>query len=242
MRCRNYFSVSAGNRRPARDVERRGRWQRRRSLDRSRHGAVGQNLLERLPDHERQRREQNRDALVFPRFRRFPRQCSLRADGTSATLAAGASTTLSVTTSTTVAGRGSGKLRLGLSGMSWLYRDYSFHVDEAPQVPGAPTGRRSPPAGSTSPGRASTTTTNLRRLRRVPLQRRRLHQAHGDASGRADLQRHRDRRRDGVHVQGPRGLERRARARQPRQHRRQRHGRRNRARPGDVDHACQRRR
>ena len=61
---------------------------------------------------------------------------------TSATLAAGASTNLTVTTSTTVAGRGSGSLRLGLSGTSWLYRDYSFHVDEAPEVPGAPTGTR----------------------------------------------------------------------------------------------------
>ena len=57
--------------------------------------------------------------------------------GTSATLAAGASTNLTVTTSATVAGRGWGSFRLGLSGTSWLYRDYSFHVDEAPQAPGA---------------------------------------------------------------------------------------------------------
>ena len=45
--------------------------------------------------------------------------------GNSATLAAGASTTVNVTTSSTVAGRGTGTLRLALSGISWLYRDYS---------------------------------------------------------------------------------------------------------------------
>jgi hypothetical protein len=44
--------------------------------------------------------------------------------GTSVTLAAGASATVDVTTSSTVAGRGSGTLRLGLSGISWMYRDY----------------------------------------------------------------------------------------------------------------------
>ena len=81
--------------------------------------------------------------------------------GTSATLAAGASTTLSVATSTTVAGRGMGTLRLGLSGVSWLYRDYSFHVDEAPQAPGAPTGTQKPAGRIDLSWGASTTTTNL---------------------------------------------------------------------------------
>jgi large repetitive protein len=80
---------------------------------------------------------------------------------TSATLAAGASTTLSVTTSTTVAGRGTGTLRLGLSGTSWLYRDYSFRVDEAPQAPGAPTGIQKPAGRIDLAWTASTTTTNL---------------------------------------------------------------------------------
>ena len=80
---------------------------------------------------------------------------------TSVTLAAGASTTLSVTTSTTVAGRGIGTLRLGLSGVSWLYRDYSFHVDEAPQAPGAPTGMQKPAGRIDLSWGASTTTTNL---------------------------------------------------------------------------------
>src|SRR6478672_2891112 len=80
---------------------------------------------------------------------------------TSVTLAAGASTTLSVTTSTTVAGRGSGSLRLGLSGLSWLYRDYSFHVDEAPEAPGAPTGTQKPAGRIDLSWPASSTTTNL---------------------------------------------------------------------------------
>jgi hypothetical protein len=79
----------------------------------------------------------------------------------SATLAAGSSTTLSVTTSTTVAGRGWGSLRLGLSGTSWLYRDYSFHVDEAPQAPGAPTGTQKPAGRIDLSWGASSTTTNL---------------------------------------------------------------------------------
>src|SRR5438034_679240 len=80
---------------------------------------------------------------------------------TSAALAAGASTNLTVTTSTTVAGRGSGSLRLGLSGTSWLYRDYSFHVDEAPEVPGAPTGTQKPAGRIDLSWGASSTTTNL---------------------------------------------------------------------------------
>jgi hypothetical protein len=81
--------------------------------------------------------------------------------GTSATLAAGASTTLTVTTSATVAGRGTGTLRLGLSGSSWLYRDYSVHVDEAPEAPGAPTGAQKPAGRIDLAWTASSTTTNL---------------------------------------------------------------------------------
>ena len=54
---------------------------------------------------------------------------------TTASLAAGASTTLSVTTSATVAGHGTGSLKLGLSGVSWLYRTYSVSLDEAPEAP-----------------------------------------------------------------------------------------------------------
>ncbi|MDX6408944.1 MAG: large repetitive protein [Gaiellaceae bacterium] len=79
----------------------------------------------------------------------------------SVALAAGASTTLSVTTSTTVAGRGIGTLRLGLSGTSWLYRDYSFRLDEAPQAPGAPTATQKPAGRIDLSWSATSTTTNL---------------------------------------------------------------------------------
>ena len=81
--------------------------------------------------------------------------------GGSVTLAAGASTTLSVTTSTTVAGRGVGTLRLGLSGSSWLYRDYSFRLDEAPEAPGAPTAVQKPAGRIDLSWPASSTTTNF---------------------------------------------------------------------------------
>jgi hypothetical protein len=80
---------------------------------------------------------------------------------TTATLAAGQSTTLSVATSPTVAGHGSGTLKLGLAGASWMYRTYAVAIDEAPEAPGAPTatagvgGRISLSWGATS------TTTNL---------------------------------------------------------------------------------
>src|SRR5438309_2540049 len=80
---------------------------------------------------------------------------------TSVSLAAGASTTLSVTTSATVAGRGTGTLRLGLSGTSWLYRDYSFHIDEAPEAPTAPTVVQKPAGRLDLSWTASTTVTNL---------------------------------------------------------------------------------
>lgn len=79
----------------------------------------------------------------------------------SVTLAAGASTTLSVATSTTVAGRGIGTLRLGLSGSSWLYRDYSFRLDEAPEAPGAPTAVQKPAGRIDLSWPASSTTTNF---------------------------------------------------------------------------------
>src|SRR2546423_3011274 len=81
--------------------------------------------------------------------------------GGSATLGAGASTTLTVTTSSTVAGRGSGTLRLGLSGVSWLYRDYSFPIDEAPEAPTAPAAVQKPAGRLDLSWTASTTVTNL---------------------------------------------------------------------------------
>jgi hypothetical protein len=79
----------------------------------------------------------------------------------SVTLTAGEWTTLTVTTSATVAGRGTGSLRLGLSGTSWLYRDYSFHIDEAPEAPTAPAAVQKPAGRLDLSWTASTTVTNL---------------------------------------------------------------------------------
>jgi hypothetical protein len=79
----------------------------------------------------------------------------------SITLAAGASTTVDVTTSSTVAGRGSGTLRLALSGVSWLYRDYSVKIDEAPEAPTAPAVVQKPAGRLDLSWTASTTVTNL---------------------------------------------------------------------------------
>jgi hypothetical protein len=81
--------------------------------------------------------------------------------GTSVTLAAGASTTVDVTTSSTVAGRGSGTLRLGLSGLGWMYRDYSVKIDEAPEAPTAPSVAQKPAGRLDLSWTASTTVTNL---------------------------------------------------------------------------------
>jgi hypothetical protein len=80
---------------------------------------------------------------------------------TSITLAAGGSTTVDVTTSSTVAGRGSGTLRLGLSGLSWMYRDYSVKIDEAPEAPTAPAVVQKPAGRLDLSWTASTTVTNL---------------------------------------------------------------------------------
>ena len=81
--------------------------------------------------------------------------------GTAVTLAAGASATVNVTTSSTVAGRGSGTLRLGLSGVGWMYRDYSVKIDEAPETPTAPAVAQKPAGRLDLSWTASTTTTNL---------------------------------------------------------------------------------
>ena len=79
--------------------------------------------------------------------------------GGAATLAPGASTTVNVTTSPTVAGRGTGTLRLALSGVSWLYRDYSFKLDEAPEAPSAPAVVQKPAGRLDLSWTASTTVT-----------------------------------------------------------------------------------
>jgi hypothetical protein len=80
---------------------------------------------------------------------------------TSATLAAGASTTLSVTTSATIAGHGTGSLQLTRSGTSWMYRTYAVTIDEAPEVPGAPTATQAPNGRINLSWGVSSTTTNL---------------------------------------------------------------------------------
>ena len=80
---------------------------------------------------------------------------------TSASLPAGASTTVNVTTSSTVAGRANGTLRLGLGGSTWLYRDYSFKLDEAPEAPTGPAIAQKPAGRLDLSWTASTTVTNL---------------------------------------------------------------------------------
>jgi hypothetical protein len=80
---------------------------------------------------------------------------------TTATLAPNASTAVAVVTSPTVAGRGTGTLRLRLSSLSWLYRDYSATVDEAPEAPTAVTATARPAKQVNLAWVASTTTTNL---------------------------------------------------------------------------------
>jgi large repetitive protein len=80
---------------------------------------------------------------------------------TTATLSAGASTTVSVTTSSTVAGRGSGTIRLGLGGQSWMYRTYSLTLDEAPEAPTGLTAVAGVGGKISLSWTAGTTTTNL---------------------------------------------------------------------------------
>jgi hypothetical protein len=81
--------------------------------------------------------------------------------GTSATLAAGASTTVTVTTSTTVAGRATGALRLGVAGLSWLYRDYALTIAEAPEAPATLTATAQAAGRIHVAWTASSTVTNL---------------------------------------------------------------------------------
>jgi hypothetical protein len=62
----------------------------------------------------------------------------------SATLAPGASTTVSVTSSATALGLGTGTVRLGVSGSSWLYRNYATALAAAPQAPTSATAAARP--------------------------------------------------------------------------------------------------
>jgi hypothetical protein len=56
----------------------------------------------------------------------------------TAALAPGASTTVSVMSSSTALGLGTGTVRLGLSGSTWLYRNYATALTAAPQAPTSP--------------------------------------------------------------------------------------------------------
>lgn len=80
---------------------------------------------------------------------------------TTVTLAPNASTAVAVATSPTVAGRGTGTLRLRLSSLSWLYRDYPATIDEAPEAPTGVTATARPAKQVDVAWLASTTTTNL---------------------------------------------------------------------------------
>jgi hypothetical protein len=79
----------------------------------------------------------------------------------SATLGPGASTTVRLTTSSTVAGHGSGSLRLGLAGLTWLYRDYDLALDAAPSAPGTLNAVAKPAGRIDLSWSASATTANL---------------------------------------------------------------------------------
>jgi large repetitive protein len=80
---------------------------------------------------------------------------------TSVTLTSGGSTTLTVTTSATIAGHGTGSLKLTRSGTSWMYRTYPVTIDEAPEVPGAPTATQAPNGLLNLSWGVTSTTTNL---------------------------------------------------------------------------------
>jgi Bacterial Ig domain len=87
---------------------------------------------------------------------------SFAASGTtSVTLAAGASSAVDVTTSNTVAGHGTGTLKLTYAGATWEYRTYAVTIDEQPEAP-ASLGVAQAPSGKLNlTWAASTTTTNL---------------------------------------------------------------------------------
>lgn len=84
------------------------------------------------------------------------------ASGTgTAVLAPGASSAVSVTTSPTVAGSGTGVLRLRLGGSTWLYRDYGLVLEAAPSAPGSLDAVAKPAGRVDLAWSASATTGNL---------------------------------------------------------------------------------
>jgi large repetitive protein len=84
------------------------------------------------------------------------------ASGTaSVTLAPGASSAVSVTTSPSVAGRGTGTVRLALGSSTWLYRDYTLSLDAAPAAPGSLSATAQAGGAVALAWAPSATTTNL---------------------------------------------------------------------------------
>lgn len=79
----------------------------------------------------------------------------------SVTLAPGASSQVRVTTTAVVASAGTGTIRLGLAGESWLYRSYSVALVAAPAAPASLTATPKPAARIDLSWPASATTTNL---------------------------------------------------------------------------------
>ena len=76
----------------------------------------------------------------------------------SVSLAPGASSAVSLTTSSTLAGRGTGEIRLKLGNSTWLYRDYAVTLDNAPAAPASLTATPAPSADIELTWPASTTT------------------------------------------------------------------------------------
>ena len=117
----------------------------------------------------------------------------------SATLAPGASTTVSVTSSPTALGLGTGTVRLGVSGSSWLYRNYADRaLGRAPgsHVPG----RRGATGRADRPRLVALHHSRDLGLRRLPLVGCRLYEAERCAGYRHDVLGQRDDERHRLHL------------------------------------------
>jgi Big-like domain-containing protein len=79
----------------------------------------------------------------------------------SATLSAGSSTSVTVVTSSTVAGYGTGSIRLTTTGTNAMTRSYPAQIREAPQAPTGVTAAARPAGAIQVSWTASTSTTNL---------------------------------------------------------------------------------
>lgn len=77
------------------------------------------------------------------------------------TIPAGATRTVQVATVPTIAGRGTGTVRLRLGSATWLYRDYATTIDLAPQAPASLTATQRPAGAIRLAWGASATVTGL---------------------------------------------------------------------------------